>query len=228
MSEATSPDATPVVLMWSGGKDALLALLALTEDPSYTVEALVTTVVEDDETVTMHGTPLPLIEAQAEALGHPLHVMRVPPSPSNSTYEAALERVLDPLCTAGADAVAAGDVYLEDVRAYRESVFRQVGMEPLFPLWGDPPVRLAERFIAQGYRAVVTSVDTTQLGADFAGRPYDKAFLSDVPSEIDPCGEKGAFHTFVTGGPLFREAVPVAVGSTDAEGRMAYARLQAA
>jgi uncharacterized protein (TIGR00290 family) len=233
MNAATTPPddaetSTSVVLMWSGGKDALLALCALTEAPSYTVEALLTTVVEDEETVTMHGTPLTLIRKQAEALGYPLQVMRVPPSPSNPTYEVALERALDPLRTAGAEAVAAGDLYLDDVRTYRESVFRQLGMDPVFPLWGDSPARLADRFVTQGYRAVVTSVDTTQLEAGFAGRMYDEAFLSDVPGDIDPCGEKGAFHTFVTDGPRFREAVPVTVGRVSTDGRMAYAQLQPA
>lgn len=216
---------TPVVLMWSGGKDAALSLHRLTTAPDYTVRALLTTVVDETETVTMHGTPLALVQAQSEALNLPLHVMRVPPSPSNATYEEALERTLAPIQAHGVTTVAVGDLYLDDIRSYREALFGRLGMAPLFPLWHADTTELAERFLQLGYKAVVTSVDTTQLDGSFAGRTYGPDVLEDMPDEVDPCGEDGAFHTFVWGGPLFSESVPVSVRETHGEGRMRYARL---
>ncbi len=214
--------------MWSGGKDAMLALDVLHSQSPRRVDALLTTIVEEVETVTMHGTPLPLIEQQAEALGIPLHVMRMPPNASNPTYEERLERALGPLLSEGHHTVVAGDLFLEDVRAYREEVLRTVGATPLFPLWQRDTAWLARRFVERGYRAVVTSVDTTQLDPSFVGRTYDTAFLDDLPEDVDPCGENGEFHTFVTDGPPFREPVSAESGERHGEGRMRYVRLRSA
>lgn len=214
--------------MWSGGKDAMLTLDVLHSQSPRRVTALLTTVVEEVETVTMHGTPLSLIEQQADALDIPLHVMRVPPNASNATYEERLERALGPLLAEGGRTVAAGDLFLEDVKAYRENVLRTIGATPLFPLWKRDTTWLAHRFLERGYRAVVSSVDTLQLDASFVGRTYDEAFLADLPDGVDPCGEHGAFHTFVADGPPFREPVPVEVGEPHGEGRMRYVRLRAA
>ena len=219
---------TPVVLMWSGGKDAVLSLERLALSTDYAVQALLTTVVDETDTVTMHGTPRSLVEAQADALGCPLHVMEVPPSASNATYEAALERTLAPLQANGITTVAAGDVHLEDIRAYRESLFDRLGMTPLFPLWQTPTIALAEWVLERGYEAVVTSVDTTQLNGSFAGRAYDADLLDDLPNEVDPCGEDGTFHTFVWDGPQFSHPIPVSVRETCGTGRMQYARLRPA
>lgn len=220
-----SDDATPVALMWSGGKDAALALRALRDAPDWAVRALLVTLVGETERVTMHGTPRALIDAQAEALGLPLHVMRVPPSPSNATYETALERAVAPLKAAGVTALATGDLYLSDIREYRESIFRPRGLRAVFPLWERDTTDLAQQFVTDGYRAVVTSIDTTQLDPSFAGRSYDAAFLDDLPASVDPCGENGAFHTFVTNGPGFASPVPVAVGEAHGTGRMRYVRV---
>lgn len=214
--------------MWSGGKDASLALDVLHSQSPRRVEALVVTVVEDAESVTMHGTPLTLIERQADALQIPLYIMRVPPNPSNATYEERLERTLGPLLAKGFRTVVAGDIFLEDVKAYRENVLRTIGAIPLFPLWKRDTAWLAHRFLERGYRSVVTSVDTTQLDAAFVGRTYDKSLLRDLPADIDPCGEHGSFHTFVSDGPPFREPVPVEVTGQRGEGRMRYAQLRAA
>lgn len=224
MSDSSSGDG--FLMMWSGGKDAMLALDVLHSQSPRRVGALLTTVVEEVETVTMHGTPLSLIERQAEALGIPLHVMRVPPNAANSTYEERLERALGPLLSEGYHTVVAGDLFLEDVRAYREEVLRVVGAKPLFPLWKRDTTWLAHRFVGRGYRAVVTSVDTTQLAPDFVGRHYDESFLADLPASVDPCGENGEFHTFVLNGPPFSREVPVEVGEKHGEGRMRYARLR--
>ena len=215
-----------LVLMWSGGKDAMLTLDVLHSQSPRRVDALLTTIVEEVDTVTMHGTPLALIERQAAALDLPLHVMRVPPNASNATYEERLERALGPLLADGVGTVAAGDLFLEDVKAYRERVLNTVGVKPLFPLWKRDTTWLAHRFVERGYRAIVTSVDQTQLDAAFVGRTYDESFLDDLPDGVDPCGEHGAFHTFVVDGPPFQSPVAVEVGDPHGDGRMRYVRLR--
>lgn len=217
-----------LVLLWSGGKDAMLTHDVLHSQSPRRVDTLLTTVLDDVETVTMHGTPLGLVRRQAEALGLPLHVMHVPPNAANATYEARLERALGPLLAEGHGVVAAGDLFLDDVKAYRETVLERLGARPLFPLWKRDTSWLARRFVERGYRAVVTSVDTTQLDPSFVGRRYDASFLEDLPEGVDPCGEHGAFHTFVTDGPPFEQPVPVAVEEAHGDGRMRYARLRAA
>jgi len=224
MTHSSSGDG--LVLMWSGGKDAMLTLDVLHSQSPRRVDALLTTVVEEVDTVTMHGTPLTLIERQADALDIPLHVMRVPPNASNATYEERLERALGPLLADGMGTVAAGDLFLDDVKAYRERILNTVGVRPLFPLWKRDTTWLAHRFVERGYRAMITSVDQTQLNGDFVGRTYDESFLDDLPDGVDPCGEHGAFHTFVMDGPPFREAVPVDVGEPYGEGRMRYVQLR--
>lgn len=223
-----APDGDNLILMWSGGKDAMLVLDVLHSQSPRRVDALLTTVLEEVETVTMHGTPLALVRRQAEALGLPLHVMHVPPSASNATYEERLERALGPLLAKRGGIVAAGDLLLEDVKAYRESVLRRIGASTLFPLWKRDTEWLARRFVERGYRAVVTSVDVTQLDPAFAGRTYDASFLDDLPDGVDPCGEYGAFHTFVVDGPPFERPVPVTVDEVHGDGRMRYARLRPA
>lgn len=209
-----------LVLLWSGGKDATLALDVLHSQSPRRITSLLTTVVEDTDRVTMHGTPLRLIEQQADALNLPLYVMRVPSMPPNEVYEARLEAALTPLLEDGFSTVVAGDLFLEDVREYREQALEAIGATALFPLWQRDTTWLARRFLERGYQAVVTAVDTTQLDASFAGRAYDEAFLDDLPEEVDPCGEYGAFHTFVTDGPPFRRPVPVAVEEGEPGERM--------
>ena len=214
-----------LVLLWSGGKDAALALDVLHSQSPRRIGALLTTVVENTGRVTMHGTPLRLIEQQADALNLPLHVMRVPSRPSNEIYEARFEAALTPLLDRGFSTVVAGDIFLEDVRDYRQRVSEAVGARALFPLWQRDTTWLAHRFLERGYRAVVTAVDTTKLDASFAGRSYDEAFLQDLPEEVDPCGEHGAFHTFVTSGPPFRRSISVMVGTGETRERMHTVRL---
>ncbi len=173
----------------------------------------------------MHGTSLRLIQRQADALDLPVHVMRVPHMPTNEVYEARLEAALTPLLEDGFSTVVAGDLFLEDVRAYREQAIEDIGATALFPLWQRDTTWLAQRFLERGYRAVVTAVDTTQLDASFAGRAYDESFLDDLPEGVDPCGEHGAFHTFVTDGPPFQQPVPVTVGAAESGERMHTIRL---
>lgn len=216
------------LLMWSGGKDAMLTLDVLHSQSPRRVEALLTTVVEDEERVTMHGTPLDLVRQQAEALDIPLHVMRIPPEAPNEVYEARLSDTLAPLLDDGFSTVVAGDLFLEDVRDYRKRVIESSGARALFPLWLRDTTWLAHWFLNRGCRAVVTAVDTTQLDSSFVGRPYDETFLEDLPDEVDPCGEHGAFHTFVTDGPGFSRPVPVKVGASRQEGQMCTVQLSSA
>lgn len=225
---ATSSGLDDVVLLWSGGKDAILTLDVLHSQSPRRIGALLTTIVEGEETVTMHGTPLSLIERQAEAFDIPLHVMRVPPNAPNEIYEARLRRTLEPLLEESYTTVVAGDLFLEDVRDYRKTVVEATGATALFPLWKRDTTWLAHHFLERGYRAVISSVDTTQLDSSFVGRDYDEAFLQELPEDLDPCGEHGAFHTFVTDGPPFQRAVPVTVGEAYGTGRMRYVQLHAA
>lgn len=206
--------------MWSGGKDATLTLDVLHSQSPRRIGALLTTVDAVDERVPMHGIPLSLIERQAEALGIPLHVMRIPPNAPNEVYEERLGDTLRQLIEEGATTVVAGDLFLEDVKSYRKQAIESAGATAIFPLWKRDTTWLSRRFLTRGYRAVVTSVDTHQLDSSFAGRSYDEDFLGDLPEDVDPCGENGEFHTLVTDGPPFRESVHVQVGASWTDGKM--------
>lgn len=204
----------------------MLTLDVLHSQSPRRVGALLSTVNQENETVRMHGTPRSLIERQAEAIGIPLYVQRIPPNASNETYEAHLEKGLTPLMEVGYSVVVVGDLFLEDIRAYRERILSEIGVTPLFPLWQRDTSWLAQHFLTRGYKAIVTSVDSSQLDPSFVGRPYDESFLQDLPADVDPCGEHGAFHTFVTDGPPFRHPVDVSIGETYESGRMRYVELR--
>lgn len=227
-SDATGPDSIPsAVVLWSGGKDAAWALQTVQSRSTLHVEALLVTVVEGEETVTTHGTPVALIRKQANALQLPLHVMTVPPRPSNATYEARFERAMGPLQASGIDHVIAGDVHLADVRDYRAALIERIGMKPVFPLFGRDSAELAREMVDAGVRAVLCSVDTEQFSTELLGEIYERAFLSGLPESVDPCGENGEFHTFVTEHPAFDHAISVEVAGTAGTGRMRYAILRA-
>lgn len=209
-----------VAVLWSGGKDAMLALHTLQQDASVQVKALVATFWTPEQVITMHGTPTSLIAAQAGALNLPLHRMMQPRGASNAVYEARLQETLAPLIEAGITHVAAGDLHLADVRDYRAGVLQRAGVTPVFPLWDQSSQACAAAFIDAGYAAIITSVDPDRLDASWLGAPYDEAFLKALPPEVDPCGEYGAFHTFVYDGPLFTQPVPFTRGDTYNEGPM--------
>lgn len=206
--------AEPVVLSWSGGKDSSLALAALRDDPRYEVVALLTSVTRGYERVSIHGVRRSLLAAQAEAARLPLREIVLDPASSNEAYEAAFHVALARLRTElpAVRRIAFGDLYLADVRAYRERLLAAAGFEGLFPLWGRDTASLAAAFISAGFRADLVCVDTEQLAASFAGRSFDAELLADLPAWVDPCGEGGEFHTFVSDGPVFREPVPVRRG----------------
>ena len=202
----------PVVLGWSGGKDSALALHVLRSDPSIRIEGLVTTVTDEYDRISMHGVRNRLLTIQASAIGLPVTEARIPPGASNAVYEESFKAALAPHLERGIRKVAFGDLFLADIRAYRERLLAPIGMSALFPLWLRDTRKLAHEFIALGFRAVLVCVDPTRLDLSFAGRSFDEELLRDLPPGIDPCGENGEFHTFVTDGPIFTSPVAYATG----------------
>jgi uncharacterized protein (TIGR00290 family) len=214
-----------IALAWSGGKDSSLALAALRADPTVEVVALVTTMTRDFDRISMHGVRRAVLEAQVAALGLPLIEATIPTAASNTIYEEALGAALALLRRQRPDVrhLAFGDLFLEDVRAYRERLLPSLGWTPVFPLWGLNTATLAHDFVAAGYRAILTCVDTTQLGAEFAGRDFDAALLAELPAAVDPCGERGEFHTCVYAGPIFRQPLALEAGArVRRDGRFEY------
>jgi uncharacterized protein (TIGR00290 family) len=201
-----------VVASWSGGKDSALALQSVLADESLRVEALVTTVTAGYDRVSMHGVRRELLERQAAALGIPLAVATIPARASNESYEAAQRAALAPFRARGVRRVVCGDLFLADIRDYRDRLYATVGMEGLYPVWGADTHALAERFIDAGFRAILACVDPQQIDAGFAGRDFDRRLLAELPPTADPCGERGEFHTFVHDGPIFHAPVPVRRG----------------
>src|SRR3989338_251945 len=199
-------------MCWSGGKDSSLALHAALQDPALRVEALLTTVTDGYERISMHGVRLALLLQQASAIGLPLEEVRIPIAPSNAVYEAAMARLLRRYQARGVSRVIFGDLFLEDIRRYRETNLAKLGMQGLFPLWLKDTRQLAHEFIAAGFKAILVCVDPKQLSPSFCGRDFDEALLAELPAGVDPCSERGEFHTFVWDGPIFRRPVPVAKG----------------
>ncbi len=207
----------PVLLAFSGGKDSIMALAALAADPGFTVVGLLATVDRDDDRLCMHGVPLSLISAQARALGMPLRVMRVPPGADDRAYRNALEEALDEarMLHPALSHIAFGDLHLADIRAWREALADELGWTAVFPLWGSDTGELAQRVVAEGWKARLMCVDGEQLDPALLGREYDADLLADLPPDCDPCGENGEFHTFVHDGPDFDMPVAArAVGMT--------------
>lgn len=202
-----------ILVGWSGGKDSTLTLWQLQQQESWEVVALVSTVTEGYERLSMHGVRVELIRQQAESLGLRLAESRIPPNASNVAYESALLRTLEPFLQQGVRKMAFGDLFLADIRRYREDLLARFGMEAVFPLWQRNTAALSREFLRAGFRAVVVCVDPRQIAAEFCGREYDDRFLADLPSRADPCGERGEFHTFVYAGPIFRQPIPIRRGA---------------
>ncbi len=197
-----------IILAWSGGKDCAVALIKLQQAYRYEVSHLMTTVNTETGRIISHDTPLELIAAQADALGIPLHPVEMPPTPTNQEYEEALEAAFYQLRQTGVyNHVAYGDLFLEDVREYRDAHLHRVGMKSMYPLWGRDTRGLAQEFIELGFKALTVSVDLTRMNQSFVGRDFDANFLRDLPPHVDPCGENGEFHTFVYDGPIFKTPI---------------------
>lgn len=205
---------TRTVLSWSSGKDSAWSLKLLREDPDIEVVALVTTLNEAFDRVAMHAVRRELLEMQAAAVGLPLWTVPLPWPCSNEEYEIRMSALCARALGEGVEAMAFGDLFLADIRAYRERQLRGTTLEPLFPVWQIPTGVLARQMIASGLKAKVTCVDPKVLAPEFAGREFDIQFLEDLPTAVDPCGEDGEFHSFVYDGPGFERALTVAVGET--------------
>jgi uncharacterized protein (TIGR00290 family) len=206
----TTPE--PILFCWSGGKDSALALHTLLQQNNVSIAALLTTVTEGYERISMHGVRRELLKRQAQSIGLPLHEVRIPPQCVNPTYEARMEEALRFHYEKGVRKVAFGDIFLEDLRAYREKNLARIGMTALFPVWKRDTRELIRAFHANRFRAITVCVDPRILDSSFAGRELDESFFVDLPPRADPCGENGEFHTFVFDGPIFHFPIPVRTG----------------
>jgi len=202
----------PILFCWSGGKDSAMALHTILQRDDIQVTALLTTVTEGYERISMHGVRRELLERQAQSIGLPLLEVRIPPQCVNPIYEARMEEALRVHYNRGVRKVAFGDIFLEDLRVYREKNLARIGMTALFPIWKRDTRELIRLFHAQRFRAIAVCVDPKVLDRRFAGRELDESFFPDLPPGVDPCGENGEFHTFVFDGPIFRSPIPVRTG----------------
>ena len=201
-----------ILVGWSGGKDSAMALYELKKMENIGIAALLTTVTEGYDRISMHGVRRRLLAQQADASGYPLEEISIPQACTNEIYEQRMQDTLQKYLDRGITAAAFGDLFLEEVRTYRLERMGRIGMRCLFPVWERPTAEFAKEFIDLGFRAVVVCVDTNAIGQEFAGREYDRDFLRDLPASADPCGENGEFHTFVYDGPIFSRPVPVQRG----------------
>ena len=199
-------------MSWSSGKDSAYALHSVGRGVEVT--KLLVTVNESADRVAMHAVRRSLLEQQAERLGLPLHVVAIPSPCPNDVYETRMGEAMDVATGEGVQSVVFGDLFLEDVRLYRERALAPTGIVPVFPLWSRPTDVLAHEIVRTGIRAVLTCVDPAQLSPSFVGRPYDEELLSDLPAAVDPCGERGEFHTFVWDAPAFSSPIPIRKGET--------------
>ena len=201
-----------ILLSWSSGKDSAWALHVLNEQHPGAVGALLTTINEAVDRVAMHAVRRDVVEAQARAAGVPLRIVLIPHPCPNDVYEERMRAAVADAVSDGFTHAAFGDLFLEDVRRYREERLAGSGLQPIFPLWQIPTAPLAREMVARGLRARVACVDTRVLDASFAGREFDEALLADLPAHIDPCGENGEFHTCVYAGPMFRVPIEITTG----------------
>jgi uncharacterized protein (TIGR00290 family) len=202
----------PILFCWSGGKDSAMALHTLVQQKQFSVVALLTTVTEGYNRIAMHGVRRELLRRQAESLRLPLHEVCIPPQCVNPVYEARMEEALRLFYNQGVRKVAFGDIFLEDLRAYREKNLSRIGMTALFPIWKRDTRELIRHFHEHRFRAIAACIDSKVLDPSFAGRELDESFIRDLPSHADPCGENGEFHTFVFDGPIFQSPIPIRTG----------------
>ena len=201
-----------ILFCWSGGKDSALALQEIQQHNTYEVIALLTTVTEEYDRVSMHGIRRVLLDQQAVSLQYPLEKVFISKNSPEGEYESRMEELLLKYLNKGVTSVAFGDISLEDVRRYREENLSKVGMKGIFPLWKRDASELAHAFIRLGFKALITCIDSHVLDKTFVGRAFDEQFLSELPSQVDPCGENGEFHSFVFDGPIFQRKIPYTTG----------------
>lgn len=201
-----------VILNWSSGKDSAFSLYKMMQSQEYEVHCLLTSISEPYQRVSMHGVRVDLLEAQAESIGLPLVKMEIPEMPTMEAYENVMRETLTELKHNGATTSAFGDIFLEDLRTYRETKLSELNLKGYFPLWKMPTDQLIREFIDLGFKTIITCVNEKYLDKSFAGRIIDADFLKDLPENVDPCGENGEFHTFVFDGPIFKHPIPFEIG----------------
>jgi uncharacterized protein (TIGR00290 family) len=213
------------LLSWSSGKDSAWSLYLLRDNPEYEIVGLLTTFNCAADRVAMHGVRRALVKAQASAGGVPLWEVDLPSPCSNNDYECALQQTCKKAVESGIDCIAFGDLFLTDIRAYREKQLHDTGLQAIFPVWGIPTGSLAKEMIDSGLRAKLACVDTKQISGGFAGREFDAHLLAELPASADPCGENGEFHSFVYAGPMFNRPLEIEVGDIVQHEQFAYADL---
>ena len=211
------------LLSWSSGKDSAWAFYRLRQDPTIDLLGIYTVVNRKYSRVSMHATRLDLLRCQAEAVGLPLHIIKLPDPCTNEQCNAIMRQFVIESAAKGIDAMAFGDLFLEDIRKYRENQLKGTGIEPLFPLWTIPTRQLAEQMFSAGLEAYISSVDLKKLPSHFVGRKWSRELIAEFPQGIDPCGENGEIHTVVVDGPMFKEAIPVTIGEKVERSGFAYA-----
>jgi uncharacterized protein (TIGR00290 family) len=211
------------IMSWSSGKDSAWALHILRQDPTVEVTGLFSVLHEQYDHVAMHATRAELLRRQAEAVGLPLHTIKLPAPCANQQYDEVMGKCIAGLAAEGFDSMAFGDLFLEDLRQYREERLRGTGITPLFPLWRIPSSELAEQMLAAGLESYISSVDLAKLPASFAGRRWSRDLLKELPPGVDPCGENGEMHTIVVGGPMLKQRIEVEVGEVTQRDGFAYA-----
>ena len=214
-----------ILLSWSSGKDSAWCLHILRQNDEYRIAGLLTTFNQAADRVAMHAVRRELVEQQAAAIGLPLWAVPLPWPCSNEQYESLMAQTCARAVAEGIEGIAFGDLFLEEVRAYRERQLKDTGLEPIFPLWQVPTRELAKEMIASGLRAKLTCIDTQQLDARFLGREFDERFVTDLPAGADPCGEKGEFHSFVYAGPMLNQEIAVLLGETVVRDQFVFADL---
>lgn len=202
----------PTYFNWSSGKDSSMALHRILTNREYSVGCLLTTISEKYQRVSMHGLRRELLEAQVQQIGIPFKIVELPELASNDEYAEVMDRTCSELKSAGLSCAAFGDIFLEDLRAFRELQLSKVGISTVFPLWKEDTGKLAKAFQRDGFQAIVVSVNANLLGQEFVGRLYNADFVADLPPNVDPCGENGEFHTFCFDGPIFKNPVSFEIG----------------
>lgn len=215
-------------MSWSSGKDSAFALHELGRDHDVEVVGLLTTVNAEADRVAMHAVRRELLEVQAERVGLPLHTVELPAPCPNGVYEAQMASAMAAAARDGVEQVVFGDLFLSDIRAYREAMMAGSGIDPVFPLWARPTDGLATDMLDAGIRAVITCVDPAQMPGELAGRAFDARLLADLPADVDPCGENGEFHTFVWDGPGFASPIDIEVGEVVERDGFVYCDLRPA
>lgn len=199
---------------WSSGKDSALALYKISQNPAYQIDCLLTSVNSQFQRISMHGVRVDLLEAQAKSIGIPLKIMQIPEMPTMEMYEEVMTETLTEIKQRGVTHSIFGDIFLEDLRKYREEQLAKIGFEGVFPLWKIPTLNLIEEFIALGFKTIVVCVNERYLDQSFVGRIIDQNFINDLPKNVDVCGENGEFHTFTFDGPIFSEPIAFEIGET--------------